>query len=62
MHLDSLSFPALTPLREALVDEVVALAADVPASRRALKIAPTLDAEIVRNAALLRLELQLPGA
>jgi uncharacterized protein len=52
LHLHSLSFPALTPLRESLVDEVVTLAADVPASRRALKIAPTLDREIARNAAL----------
>jgi uncharacterized protein len=52
LHLESLSFPALTPLREALVDEVVALADDVPASRRALKISPTLDGEIARNAAL----------
>jgi cytoplasmic iron level regulating protein YaaA (DUF328/UPF0246 family) len=52
LRLDSLSFPTLTPLREALVDEVVALAADVPASRRALKIAATLDGEIERNAAL----------
>ncbi|MCV7225944.1 peroxide stress protein YaaA [Mycolicibacterium komossense] len=52
LQLDSLSFPSLTPLREALIDEVVALAADVPASRRALKIAATLDGEIERNAAL----------
>lgn len=54
LHLDSLSFPALVPLRAALVDEVVTLAADIPASRRALKIAATLDAEIERNAALRR--------
>jgi cytoplasmic iron level regulating protein YaaA (DUF328/UPF0246 family) len=52
LHLDSLSFPTLAPLRAALVDEVVALAADVPASRRALKIAASLDGEIERNAAL----------
>jgi cytoplasmic iron level regulating protein YaaA (DUF328/UPF0246 family) len=52
LQLDSLSFPSLTPMREALVEEVVTLAADIPASRRALKIAATLDAEIERNAAL----------
>ncbi len=53
LQLESLSFPSLMPLRAALVDEVVTLAADVPASRRALKIAATLDGEIERNAALL---------
>jgi cytoplasmic iron level regulating protein YaaA (DUF328/UPF0246 family) len=52
LHLDSLSFPTLAPVRAALVDEVVALAADIPASRRALKIAASLDGEIERNAAL----------
>ncbi|CAN5816244.1 peroxide stress protein YaaA [soil metagenome] len=54
LDLDALSFPTLSPLRTELVDEVVALAADVPASRRALKIAASLDGEIERNAALRR--------
>jgi uncharacterized protein len=52
LQLDALSFPELTPLRADLVDEVVDLAADVPASRKALKIAASLDAEIERNAGL----------
>ena len=50
--VEALSSPALAPLRTALVDELVELAADRPASRRALGISAAQDAEIDRNAAL----------
>ncbi len=52
LRLESLSFPALHPLRENLLDELVTLAADPPASRRALGLSAKQDAEIERNAAL----------
>ncbi len=52
LALESLSFPALGPLRAALVGEVVALAADADASRAALGLSPHQDEEIARNAAL----------
>ncbi|BBZ04400.1 hypothetical protein MCHIJ_38370 [Mycolicibacterium chitae] len=52
LRTTSLSFPALNPLRDNLVDELVALAADPDASRRALGLSPKQDAEIERNAAL----------
>ncbi len=53
LSLDGLTSPELGPLRAALVDELVALAADRPAARRALGISASQDAEIDRNAALL---------
>lgn len=52
LRLDALSSPELRPLREELVDELVELAADTTACRRALGISPSQDAEIERNAAL----------
>ena len=52
LRLDGLCFPELGPLRAALVDELVALATDPPACRRALGISASQDAEIERNAAL----------
>ncbi|HEY0640069.1 MAG TPA: peroxide stress protein YaaA [Pseudonocardiaceae bacterium] len=52
LRLDALSHPELTPVRAALVDELVALAADVPGSRRALGLSAAQDAEIARNAGL----------
>ena len=52
LRLDALSYPTLGPLRAALLDELVALAADGPACRRALGISSGQDAEIARNAAL----------
>ncbi|MCV7151120.1 peroxide stress protein YaaA [Mycolicibacterium pyrenivorans] len=52
LSIEALSSPALAPLRTELVDELVALAADRPASRRALGISAAQDAEIDRNAAL----------
>jgi cytoplasmic iron level regulating protein YaaA (DUF328/UPF0246 family) len=52
LRLDRLSFPALTDLRAELVDEIIALAADIPACRRALGLTASQDAEIERNAAL----------
>lgn len=52
LRLDNLTQPALTPLRTELVDELVTLAADPPASRKALGLTPKQDAEITRNAEL----------
>ena len=52
LDLAALSFPALTPLRSELVEELVRLAADRPASRAALGISAKQDNEIDRNAAL----------
>lgn len=50
--MDALSAPALTALRTALVDELVELAGDRAASRRALGLSAAQDAEIDRNAQL----------
>lgn len=52
LRLEELAAPALNGLRRELVDELVALAADRDASRRALGISASQDAEIDRNAAL----------
>ncbi|WP_422746869.1 peroxide stress protein YaaA [Mycobacterium sp. WMMD1722] len=52
LQIDRLGSPELAPLRTALVDELVALAADPEASRRALGLTAGQDAEIERNAAL----------
>ncbi|WP_237568237.1 peroxide stress protein YaaA [Mycolicibacterium lacusdiani] len=53
LRLEALGTPQLGPLRATLVDELIALAADRPASRRALGISASQDGEIDRNAALL---------
>jgi cytoplasmic iron level regulating protein YaaA (DUF328/UPF0246 family) len=52
LRLDALNFPALYPVRARLVDELVALAADPAACRRALGLSPSQDHEIDRNGAL----------
>ena len=52
LRLEDLGFPELGPLRAALVDELIELAADSPACRRALGHLASQDAEIERNAAL----------
>jgi uncharacterized protein len=52
LRLDALSFQELTPVRAGLVDELVALAADPAACRRALGISASQNHEIDRNAAL----------
>jgi cytoplasmic iron level regulating protein YaaA (DUF328/UPF0246 family) len=52
LDLDALSFPALNPVRTELVGELVALAADVEASRAALELSERQDDEVARNAAL----------
>ncbi|MGE2735236.1 peroxide stress protein YaaA [Mycolicibacterium vaccae] len=52
LDIDALGWPALNDVRRELVDELVALAADREASRRALGISAKQDAEIERNAAL----------
>jgi cytoplasmic iron level regulating protein YaaA (DUF328/UPF0246 family) len=49
---DKLSWPALGTVRGQLIDELVGLAADPQACRRALSLSPAQDAEIERNAAL----------
>ncbi len=54
LDLRTLSWPELSALRGQLVDELVALASDLPACRTALGISPAQDAEIERNAALRR--------
>ena len=53
LRFDELGAPALGPLRRELVAELVALAAQPDACRRALGISPAQDAEIDRNATLL---------
>jgi uncharacterized protein len=52
LRLDALSHPELTPLRTALVDELVELAADKSACMRALGLSASQHAEIERNAVL----------
>ncbi|MDQ2709275.1 MAG: peroxide stress protein YaaA [Actinomycetota bacterium] len=52
LDLDRLSFPELNATRKELAHELVALAADLPASRAALGVSARQDAEITRNAAL----------
>ncbi|BCI81360.1 hypothetical protein MTY66_29850 [Mycolicibacterium sp. TY66] len=52
LQLGTLGVPELTPLRAALIDELVTLAADPEASRKALAISAAQDAEIQRNAEL----------
>lgn len=60
LRLDRLHTPELNPVRAALVDEVIALAADVDACRAALGISAGQQAEIERNAAL-RVSPTLPA-
>lgn len=52
LRIDALATPELGALRNQLVDELIALSADVEASRRALGLSASQDAEIARNAAL----------
>ena len=52
LRLEALGSPSLTPLRSQLVDELVALAADEPASLAALGISASQRAEVERNAQL----------
>jgi hypothetical protein len=52
LDLTTLTAPELTPVRTELVESLVKLAADVPASRAALGLSPRQDDEIARNAAL----------
>lgn len=54
LDLNRLSFPTLHPIRSHLVTAVRLLAADLPASRAALKVSPNQDSEIRWNEALLR--------
>jgi cytoplasmic iron level regulating protein YaaA (DUF328/UPF0246 family) len=52
LDLAGLTAPELTPVRTELVEALVKLADDVPASRTALGLSPKQDDEIERNAAL----------
>jgi cytoplasmic iron level regulating protein YaaA (DUF328/UPF0246 family) len=52
LDLSALTAPGLTLVRTELVEALVKLADDVPASRAALGLSPTQDGEIERNAAL----------
>jgi len=52
LRIAELGAATLNPLRETLVDELIHLAADPVASRRALGISAKQDAEIERNASL----------
>lgn len=52
LRLEELGNPVLNSLRGELVDELVDLASDPQASRAALGVSPSQDAEIERNAAL----------
>ena len=52
LKLEALSSPTLGPLRAQLVDELVELAEDRTACRRALGLSASQDAEIERNASL----------
>ncbi|CAJ1498224.1 peroxide stress protein YaaA [[Mycobacterium] kokjensenii] len=52
LRLDALASPQLTDLRAELIDELITLAADPEASRRALGLSAKQGAEIERNAAL----------
>jgi cytoplasmic iron level regulating protein YaaA (DUF328/UPF0246 family) len=52
LRLEALSHPELTPLRTALVDELVELAADTSACMRALGLSASQHVEIERNAVL----------
>ena len=52
LDLAALTAPELTPVRAQLVDALVRLAGDVPASRAALGLSPAQDDEIARNASL----------
>lgn len=54
LRLDALSSPTLEPVRAELVGDLTALATDTAASRRALGLSAGQDAEIERNAILLR--------
>jgi cytoplasmic iron level regulating protein YaaA (DUF328/UPF0246 family) len=52
LRMEALSSPELGPLRDALVDQLIELADDHSACRRALGISASQHAEIARNAAL----------
>ncbi len=52
LNFDSLSCPALRPVRAELADDLVGLAADPAKSRAALGLSASQDSEIARNAAL----------
>ncbi len=53
LRLDALSHPSLTPTRRTLLDELIALAADVPAGLAALGLSARQAGQLERNAALL---------
>ncbi|MGO4445034.1 peroxide stress protein YaaA [Mycobacterium sp. 2YAF39] len=60
LRLEALSHPELMPLRTALVDELVQLAADTSACMRALGLSASQQVEVERNA-MLRTAPTLPA-
>ncbi|MTD59302.1 peroxide stress protein YaaA [Amycolatopsis pithecellobii] len=52
LNLDELAHPQLAPVRRKVADALVELAADVPASLKALDLSPRQEDEVARNAAL----------
>jgi len=50
LDLAKLSFPTLTPVRQAVLEQMVALAADPLAALKALKLGPHGLADVERNA------------
>ena len=52
LDLGTLAAPELTPVRTELVEALVKLSDDLPASRAALGLSPAQDDQIARNAAL----------
>jgi len=52
LDLEAHSFPELNPVRRKIADALVDLAADVPASLKALDLSPRQEDEVARNAAL----------
>jgi cytoplasmic iron level regulating protein YaaA (DUF328/UPF0246 family) len=53
LDLDTLSFPSLRPVREEVVEALLALSADHEAAMRALKLGPRQAGEVDRNRAIL---------
>jgi cytoplasmic iron level regulating protein YaaA (DUF328/UPF0246 family) len=52
LRLDTLAHPELNPVRRKLIDELIALAGDVPAGLAALDLSERQRGELERNAAL----------
>lgn len=60
LDLAALSFPDLTPARDALIDALVALSTDLPRARAAIGTPPSKDHEVTQNT-LLRSNPTMPA-